>query len=340
MTRSAAPILVETFSLHGLRAVRLRSPYLEAIVLPGKGADLHSFRCRATQTEMFAQEPRAAEIMAAFLDQGANGYGDCYVGGWPSLLPSRARSARTMLGPGDCGEAATVAWDAREIIVRGAVRLHCTADLPRSGLRVSRTFGFDLTGRRVIVRAGVTNIADVPIEFHWTEHPTFGGDLLAGDFELMTPACTVHDVESSHLPSAPSERVPMVGGSTADLRDLRLPAGGDLFRTLSAPAMSTIALFSATYGVGCCLRWDERQLPHAWYWQAHRDGRRMLAIEPSNSFGTELDDEAGAPPLRLDPGASMSTRLSLAVINATEAASLRRSLAPERATARTPSVRP
>jgi hypothetical protein len=115
------------------------------------------------------------------------------------------------------------------------------------------------------------------------------------------------------------------GGQSADLREVRVvERGADVFRTLRSPARRLVAIFNASRGVGCCLRWDERRLPHAWYWQAYRDGRRSLAIEPSNSFGTELDDEVGPPPLSLKPGESMSTRMSLAVIDATEAARLRR----------------
>lgn len=321
MAASVVPIEVEPFRLHGLSAVRMRSPLVDVVILPGKGADLHSMRCRATETEMLDQESRAAEIASEFLRSGALGYGDCYLGGWPSLLPSRARSSRVTLGPSDCGEAATVAWEARAMIVRGAIRLHCTAQLSRSGLHVSRTFGFDASGRAISVRMSVTNASDVPIEFHWTEHPTFGGDLLAGEFELILGPCSVHDLQT------PGSR-----GASIDLGGVRLANDAHpMFRTLRSPTRHRVGIFNAARGVGCGLRWDGRQLPHAWYWQAHRDGRRMLAIEPSSSFGTELDDEFGAPPLRLEPGASITTRLTLAVINPAEAATLREMLAPRKA---------
>ena len=321
---------VERFAHYGLAAVRLRSSHVEVVVLPGKGADVCSFRCLSTNTQMLAECADAPTIASDFRQRGAVGYGDCFIGGWPSLLPSRARASEPIIGPDRCGEAATVPFEAFDSLILDAYRLICSAELPRSGLRVVRTFGFDATGRTLQIRVDVTNRRPSPIEFHWTEHPTFGSDLLAGDFELLLPPCTAHTSRTAADDGLPSDRVQLDAGPPFDLRDARVRIGeADLFRTLRGPIGGWMAVFNPARGVGVHLRWDGRQFPNAWYWQSHRDGKRMLAIEPSNSHRTELCDDPDGPPLRLEPGASMSTPMSLEVIDAAAAAALRRSLSPD-----------
>lgn len=248
-----------------------------------------------------------------------------YDGGWPLLFPNGG-DACAFEGAvhGFHGEASVAPWT--------------VVDADATAIRLSRRFftvpvemhrQLTITGEVLTLRETVRMLGRKPMRVMWAHHPTFGADLLDGDFEIQTAARSVTADEGYDPPANPLRpgataawpSVPGKGGAY----DLSRPTG-------TVAAMAYLHDFAAPWvairrldgTIGAALSWDQRLFPCAWLWlelggtqEPPWYGRaRLIGVEPSTSWpGTGLADIArrGGPLLTLEPGAEISTEVRLHV---------------------------
>ena len=106
-----------------------------------------------------------------------------YTGGWPLLFPN-AGDACMFEGVehGFHGEASITPWQAQAS--RAAIRL--TRRFVSVPVQMRRDIALD--GDLITVRETAEAVGQHPVEVMWGHHPTFGSDLLDGDFELQSGA--------------------------------------------------------------------------------------------------------------------------------------------------------
>lgn len=247
-----------------------------------------------------------------------------YPGGWPLLFPNGG-DACTFEGAfhGFHGEASAAPWrhESDGAMLRLSRRFFTA---PVEMHRVLSVAGDVLTVRESVHMHGHT-----PVRVMWTHHPTFGADLLDGDFEIHTAACPVaaddgYDPPANPLQPGATGTWPHLPGKSGTV-DLSRPAGGiaavAYLHDLSEP---WVAVRRRDNALAAALSWDARVFPCVWLWYelggsqtAPWLGRaRLLGIEPSTSWpGTGLADIArrGGSLLTLEPGAEITTELRLHV---------------------------
>ncbi len=252
-----------------------------------------------------------------------------YTGGWPLLFPNGG-DACTVDGVfhGFHGEASVSPWEAE--MRDGAVTLQRRfATVP---VRMARTIS--LQDDLVRIREIATAEGDSPVTVMWGHHPTFGSDLLAGDFEITTGAHGVTIDEGYDPPTNPLQAGahggwPFVAGKTGPV-DLRRPLSyapdGRMasLAYLSDFASPWIAIRRLDDAVAIALSWDAGVLPSAWLWfeiggtsDAPWCGRtRLIGLEPNSTrlaYGLAEARRRGARLLTLQPGVSAELALQLHV---------------------------
>ena len=167
------------------------------------------------------------------------------------------------------------------------------------------------------------------IRIMWTHHPTFGADLLHGDFVIGSGARNVtvddtYDLATNPLKVGAKGKWPIVPGKRGQY-DLSRPTG-------AVAAMAYLLDFESPWvsicqlddTVGAALSWDPGIFPCAWLWyelggssEPPWYGRaRLLGVEPSTSWpGTGLADisRRGGQLLTLMPGDDVTAVLRLHV---------------------------
>lgn len=253
----------------------LRSRDLEAVVLPGKGADVYSLVDRATGVEVLYRSPWGWRDPASVPPMGSSeaDWLARYPGGWQLLVPN-AGPERDYDGArrGFHGEAATVAWTVAEHTTDTA---RLTTDLTSAPLHVEREFVADGTDFRVTTR--LRNLSAFPVPVMYVEHAGFGAPFLDGRCRLDTGARTVaaatgyDEIDDVTVLPGPGE-------------------GRSSFAGLTGYDDAWISIASPSAGFGLRLSWDARVLPHAWLWQEAGGvtgypwfGRAyVVGIEPAN----------------------------------------------------------
>jgi len=251
-----------------------------------------------------------------------------YGGGWPVLFPNGG-DACTFDGVfhGFHGEASVAAW-------------HAEAD--GTTVRLTRRFftvpvemrrEITLDGDLLTIRETVRMLGSAPIRIMWAHHPTFGGDLLAGGFEIQTGARNVtveevYDPAANPLKPGAAGTWPSVAGKDGPY-DLSRPTGivaaMAYLHDFDEPWVSVRRLDGA---VGVALSWDRDIFPCAWLWyelggtaEAPWFGRaRLLGVEPSTSrpgAGLADVDRRGGHLLTLHPGDEVTAVIRLHIYQPT-----------------------
>ena len=164
---------------------------------------------------------------------------------------------------------------------------------------------------------------DQPATVMWGHHPTFGSDLLAGEFEIQSGARSVttdqeYDPPSNPLRPGVTAAWPMVPGKDRTI-DLRRPLAGNPNTGMAALAYvynfesPWISIRRLDNAVAATLSWDSSIFSSLWYWielggtsAAPWSGRaRLIGLEPNTTrlaFGLAEAKRRGAGVLTLEVG--------------------------------------
>jgi hypothetical protein len=250
-----------------------------------------------------------------------------YTGGWPLLFPN-AGDACVFEGVahGFHGEASITPWRAETS--RAAIRLtRRFATVPVHMTRI-----VTLEADVVAVRETAEVLGERPVEVMWGHHPTFGADLLDGDFEIRSGAGTVtvdlpYDPQGNPLQPGATGKWPLVPGKAGPF-DLSRPQRNAAKITALAYLHdfdgAWISLRRMDDAVAVALSWDAAIFPCAWLWfdfgavaDPPWNGKtRLIALEPNTTrFGWGLAEakRQGARLLTLRPGAPLTTTVRLHV---------------------------
>ena len=225
------------------------------------------------------------------------------------------------------GEASRSAWDVVDVSAHTAqLRLELIS-LP---LRIDREVRVEGDTFTMVDR--VSNLSDQDLEFDYTQHPAFGGELLDGECVISTGARRfVSDPEAvTILPSGQVSAWPEAETTEGGRLDLsRLPGPQErqfVFGWLEDFAEAWYAISNPERGLSVRVEWDGAQLPYAWFWQQlnhtvdyHWFRRaRVQAIEPAS---TQTSGPERRSVMRLGPNASTTLPMNVTVTaSATSAA--------------------
>jgi galactose mutarotase-like enzyme len=290
---------------------------LRAIVLPERGAELHSLVHVPTETELLFQAPWGlhppSPERTSFLDR--------YAGGWQELFPS-ANDETTYGGETIPfhGEVALLPWECEERDGALVCRVRCE----RTPFLLERTLRFD---GRLVVEERVTNEGDDVAHFTWGHHLVLGPPFLEAGSRLEVPARTIVTIPELWEDTArlePGQRSPwpharLREGGTVDLRIVPGPEAAshdDVYLTDLDDGLVTVESSRLRVRLGFdheLFRWLISWQPYGGALDEPLAGSYALGIEPWVSrlpLGQAV--EAGEA-IELPPGASLETTLWLAV---------------------------
>jgi Domain of unknown function (DUF4432) len=312
--------------IQGYEALWLENDSLKVGVLPEKGADIFEFIYKPSGVDFLMKtpsglHPHGERRPADFLEN--------YEGGWQELFPN----------PGDAyevpgitlpfhGEVALLPWeyvverdDEQETSIRFSVRCEQMPFKLERLMRLRQGMpALEITGT-------VTNLAPAPAHFCWGHHIVLGGDFLEAGCSLEVPARTIVTPEEAFEPAtvrlAPGQNEPWPWargrrqGEQFDLRRIPGPEAhshDDVY--LVDLEKGAVNVVNPRLGLRFWLDWDAHIFKCLVNWQPFGGsdlppltGIYGVGIEPWVSrFGLAQAIEAGEA-LRLDAGASLSTRL-------------------------------
>jgi galactose mutarotase-like enzyme len=290
---------------------------LRAIVLPERGAELHSLVHVPTEMELLFQAPWGlhppSPERTSFLDR--------YAGGWQELFPS-ANDETTYGGETIPfhGEVALLPWECEERDEALVCRVRCE----RTPFLLERTLRFD---GRLVVEERVTNEGDDVAHFTWGHHLVLGPPFLEAGSRLEVPARTIVTIPELWEDTArlePGQRSPwpharLREGGTVDLRIVPGPEAAshdDVYLTDLDDGLVTVESSRLRVRLGFdheLFRWLISWQPYGGALEEPLAGSYALGIEPWVSrlpLGQAV--EAGEA-IELPPGASLETTLWLAV---------------------------
>jgi Domain of unknown function (DUF4432) len=253
----------------------LRSPQLEVVVLPGKGADVYSVVDRATGIDVLFKSPWGWRDPATVPPMG-NSQADWlarYPGGWQLLVPN-AGPEREYDGVrrGFHGEAALIAWNV-DGCTSGTARL--STDLATAPLHLERELVADGPDLQVVTSIRNTSPRSVPVRC--VEHAAFGAPFLDARCRLDTNPRRIA-AAAGYEEIADFATMPPVGAQRS------------VFAGLSGFDDAWVSITSPSAGFGIRMVWDTATLPHAWLWEETGGvlgypwfGRAYVAgVEPAN----------------------------------------------------------
>lgn len=256
-----------------------------------------------------------------------------YGGGWPLLFPNGG-DACTFAGAfhGFHGEASISPWRAKA--TAAALRL------------ARRFFTVPVSMQREITLNGDTMLicetaraeGAQPVRVMWGHHPTFGSDLLDGEFEIETGARSILADESYDPPANPLlpgavGDWPVIAGKHGSC-DLSRPGQGNTAHRVASLAFlrdfdpAWISIRRLDDAIAVALSWDAAVFPYAWLWcelggtpEAPWHGRaRLIGLEPSTTCsanGLADAERRGQRLLTLEPGRPVTTTVRLHVFKPT-----------------------
>lgn len=309
------------------RAITLESESLSVVITPRVGGSITSIEHKHLHASVLGTVPwdtlDQPEPSAAAADEPT--WLTRYSGGWPLLFPN-AGDACTVDGirHGFHGEASISSWT---VTGRDTAALQLRRRFFTVPVEMTRDIRVE--DDVVSIRETIHMHGPAPLRVMWGHHPTFGSDLLAGDFVVETGARTVtvdadYDPPANPLPPGASGTWPTVPGATGpcDLSRPRAPAASQAYLTDFASAWASIRRTDNT--VGAALSWDGEMFPCAWFWcelagtpEAPWYGRcNLIGLEPNTTWpalGLAGAREQSAPLLELRPGHRCETWIRLHV---------------------------
>jgi hypothetical protein len=317
------------------RAVVLESEALRVTVNPGVGGTITEIRHKAIGLSVLGTTPWDVEDspLESFAAPDERTWLTRYTGGWPLLFPNGGDACHFEGGyHGFHGEASISPWRAEA----AASTLRLTRRFHTVPVHMQRDISVE--GDLVVIREIAEAVGPQPVKAMWGHHPTFGSDLLDGEFEIQTGARTVsvdqgYDPPANPLLPGATGRWPMVQGK-AGMVDLSRPGQGAMGRAMGG-AMAALAFlrdFDSPWisirrlddAVAVALSWDAATFPYAWLWcelggtpEAPWFGQaRLIGLEPNSTCfagGIAEAQRRGERLLTLQPGIAQSATIRLQV---------------------------
>ncbi|HZU26413.1 MAG TPA: DUF4432 family protein [Bryobacteraceae bacterium] len=297
----------------GFRAVRMENELLSMLVLPERGAEVHSLTYRPRNMDVLWKAPwdlrawRGNDTEALWMDG--------YSGGWQELFPN-AGDACVYKGAllGFHGEASISCWECRvehEGPVAAAVEF--SARLARSPFALRRRYIVEVGRPSVRVEEEITNRGEEDLHFMWGHHPAYGAPFLSGECRLIAPAAEwlQHGKRAESWPG-----------------ELRIP--GEHERHASQSYLTKLlegryVLYSQRHGFGVRWTWPVDVFPYVHLWQELRGsfgypwyGRcYVIGVEPFTSMpgvGLNAAIEFGTAPV-LRAGDSIAVEFTVGFVD-------------------------
>ncbi|MBA4099591.1 MAG: hypothetical protein C0484_22820 [Rhodospirillum sp.] len=311
--------------------VVLESASLRVIVRPHVGGTITEILHKPTGLSVLGTVPW--EPVDAPLESGAApdepAWLTRYTGGWPLLFPNGGNACSVDgVFHGFHGEASITPWEAETS--GSSIRLSRRFDSVPVRMRREISLDDDL----LVIRELAELEGNEPAIVMWGHHPTFGSDLLAGEFEIQSGARSVTTDQEYNPPSNPlhpgaTGAWPIVAGKDRTI-DLRRPLAGSHETGMAAlaylynfesPWMSIRRLDNA---VAATLSWDSSVFSSLWYWielggtsDAPWSGRaRLIGLEPNTTrlaYGLAEAKRRDAGTLTLQAGSAHSAFIRLHV---------------------------
>lgn len=311
--------------------VVLESASLRVTVRPHVGGTITEIRHKPTGLSVLGTVPW--EAVDAPLESGAAPdepvWLTRYTGGWPLLFPNGGNACSVDgVFHGFHGEASITPWEAEAS--GSSIRL--SRRLASVPVRMRREISLD--DDLLTIRESAELEGKEAATVMWGHHPTFGSDLLAGEFEIQSGACSVTVDEEYDPPSNPLRpgtigAWPMVPGKDRTI-DLRRPLAGNPEAGMAALAYlydfesPWISIRRLDNAVAATLSWDSSVFPSLWYWielggtpDAPWSGRaRLIGLEPNTTrlaYGLAEAKRRDAGTLTLQAGSAHSAFIRLHV---------------------------
>ena len=305
----------------GWPGLELATPQARVQLIPELGCDIVSFVDARTGVDVlwrvpWGMPPRSTGPFSAATETE---WGERFPGGWNVLCPNGGAATPAPGGTtwGFHGEAALLPWT---VLGHGGDGETAWAELQvrliRAPLRLHRRL--ELVGSSLALTETLTNLSPVPIEVMWSQHPSFGGPLVAAGTRIETGAkVTETDDTLVHgdLQAGSRGQWPYAPGRLRGDVDLSVVPDIATSRLvyLSDFDLGWARLVNDQLGLAARLEWDARVYPSAWLWQElrHSPGHPwwqmayVTAIEPGTTYpgqGLEVAKAKGGTPLRLAGG--------------------------------------
>jgi len=301
----------------GWRAIAVGDDVLRAVVLPERGAELHSLVHVPTETELLFQAPWGLHAPSvertSFLDR--------YAGGWQELFPS-TNDETTYRGETIPfhGEVALLPWECEQRDGALVCRVRCE----RTPFLLERTLRFD---GGLMVEERVTNEGDDAEYFTWGHHLVLGPPFLEPGSRLEIPARTIVTIpelwedtarlEPGQRSSWPYARLRK--GGTVDLRSVPGPEAAshdDVYLTDLDDGVVSVESSRLRVRLGfdhVLFRWLISWQPYGGALDEPLAGSYALGIEPWVSMLPLGQAVEAGEAIELSPGASRETTLRLDV---------------------------
>jgi hypothetical protein len=292
------------------RSLIIENPFLQAVVLPDKGGDIHRLIYKPQEIDVLWKTPWGLKRPGSGVPstyQSVGAWMEAYPGGWQEIFPN---------GGGPCtykgaelgfhGEASMTTWDYKFTAPppdADAAELHLRTRLARSPFRIERLLRVEADKPVLTIRQRITNEGDEPMDYMWGHHPAYGEPFLSGDCRIDINARTLlsddeHDPPFNPLALNTKYAWPRVerDGKQTDLS--RVPPRGEpralygYFQDFEPGGASWYAITNQKLGFGVGMIWPTEVFPYAWFWQElsassgypwYRAAHTM-AIEPFTSY--------------------------------------------------------
>ncbi len=299
--------------VEGIEAVRLENEWLRAVVLVGKGTDVWELMYKPLAADLLLKTMsglaplRGRDLRTDRLTH----YAEAYPGGWQDIVPNRARFGGEEVDRQREGESAGIPWE-YEIRRAGAdATLVCRASLPFAPLAIEKTFRLVAGEPELAVTEEVANVGEEDIHFIWTHHPAFASPLVGESARVILPegsrAFNVLRYEEEKRGGHGGSRgglealekyeedpgeVRLAGGGRKDLSKVEPPSpnGGDCYVPLFGFREGSAGIRNPELGLRLMLSWDRETFPCLRYWSRNDDDIYTVALEPSTSRFSDIDD--------------------------------------------------
>jgi hypothetical protein len=314
-----------------LTHLALENDLLRVTLLADKGADIIEFRHKITDTDFLWKERsgiRQPALMVSTIPSSLGNNLDWYEGGWHECLPGGGPAVIHGAQQGLHGEAALLPWGwIVEEDEPDCIRVLLTCRLVRLPLVVRKRLTMKAGSAVLRIEETLENESDVPLQFLWGHHPTFGAPFLDEDCRIDIPARTFRAEPGFTAPKMFFDAGTAGGwpsasdreGREIDLSRIPPPGTGTAGLLCIDVDEGWYAITNTRARVGFGLQWDAALFPCLYYWHVFNGipdypwfaTAYVIGLEPWTSFPMNHDAaRAAGTALQLPGGGRVSTAIT------------------------------